>query len=94
MSTKITVPDIVAAKRGTPGHQEGSETGRRRLAMVTAYDCTFARLIDSAGVDFLLVGDSLGMVVQGESSTLPVTLDEMVYHTRMVSRGLRPAIPC
>ena len=87
MSTKITVPDIVAAKRGTPGHQEGSETGRRRLAMVTAYDCTFARLIDSAGVDFLLVGDSLGMVVQGESSTLPVTLDEMVYHTRLVAKA-------
>ncbi len=87
MSTKITVPDIVAAKRGAPGHQEGSETGRRRLAMVTAYDCTFARLIDSAGVDFLLVGDSLGMVVQGESSTLPVTLDEMVYHTRLVAKA-------
>ncbi|MFM7735020.1 MAG: 3-methyl-2-oxobutanoate hydroxymethyltransferase, partial [Alphaproteobacteria bacterium] len=82
MSTKITVPDIVAAKRGRPG-QDGSE-GRRRLSMVTAYDCTFAKLVDRAGVDFLLVGDSLGMVVQGESSTLPVTLDEMIYHTRLV----------
>lgn len=85
MSTKITVPDIVAAKRGRTGQDE--KEGRRRLAMVTAYDCTFARLVDRAGVDFLLVGDSLGMVVQGESSTLPVTLDEMVYHTRLVAKA-------
>lgn len=76
MSAKITVPEILSAK----------EAGRR-LTMVTAYDCTFARLIDRAGVDILLVGDSLGMVVQGEDSTLPVTLDEMVYHTRLVARA-------
>ena len=58
-----------------------------RITMVTAYDFTFARLLDEAGVDMLLVGDSLGMVVQGHDTTLPVTLDEMVYHTRMVARG-------
>src|SRR5829696_476505 len=58
-----------------------------RIAMLTAYDATFARLLDEAGVDMLLVGDSLGMVVQGHDTTLPVTLVEMVYHTRMVARG-------
>ena len=65
--------------------------GADKLAVVTAYDVAFARLADEAGLDVILVGDSLGMVVQGESSTLPVTLDEMVYHTRIVSRGARRA---
>ena len=60
-----------------------------RIAMVTAYDATFARMLDEGGADVLLVGDSLGMVVQGLDSTLPVTLDEMVYHCRAVVRGLR-----
>ncbi len=62
-----------------------------KIAVVTAYDVVFARLADEAGVDVVLVGDSLGMVIQGESSTLPVTLDEMVYHSRIVSRGVRRA---
>lgn len=62
-----------------------------KIAMVTAYDATFARLVDDAGVDCILVGDSLGMIVQGQSSTVPVTLDEMVYHTRCVVRGNRTA---
>ncbi len=62
-----------------------------KVAMVTAYDATFARLVDEAGVDSILVGDSLGMIVQGQSSTVPVTLDEMVYHTRCVVRGNRTA---
>jgi 3-methyl-2-oxobutanoate hydroxymethyltransferase len=62
-----------------------------RIAMVTAYDATFARLADQAGVDVLLVGDSVGMVVQGQSSTLPVTMDEMVYHCRAVARGAERA---
>jgi 3-methyl-2-oxobutanoate hydroxymethyltransferase len=59
--------------------------------MVTAYDATFARVLDDAGADVLLVGDSLGMVVQGNDSTLPVTMDQMVYHARAVSRGTRRA---
>jgi 3-methyl-2-oxobutanoate hydroxymethyltransferase len=67
---------------------QGSEG---KIAVVTAYDVVFARLADEAGLDVILVGDSLGMVVQGESSTLPVTLDEMVYHSRIVSRGVRRA---
>ena len=59
----------------------------QKIAMVTAYDATFARLFDDAGADVLLVGDSLGMVVQGNESTLPVTMDQMVYHARAVTRG-------
>ena len=60
-----------------------------KIAMVTAYDATAARLVGEAGVDVVLVGDSLGMVVQGHDSTLPVTLDQMVYHSAMVRRGLQ-----
>jgi 3-methyl-2-oxobutanoate hydroxymethyltransferase len=60
----------------------------QKIVMVTAYDFTMARLMDAAGVDMVLVGDSLGMVVQGQSDTLPVTMDEMVYHTRCVHRAL------
>jgi len=62
------------------------------ITMLTAYDFPFARIFDNAGVDMLLVGDSLGMVVQGADSTLPVTLDEIIYHTRMVVRGRRRAV--
>jgi 3-methyl-2-oxobutanoate hydroxymethyltransferase len=77
----VTVPDFVAAKaRG------------QRLTMLTAYDYTMARLLDDAGVDSLLVGDSLGMVVQGQPDSLAVTLDEMVYHTRLVARGVRRSL--
>lgn len=76
--TKVTVPAILKAK------SEG-----RPLVMLTAYDATFARLADAADVDIILVGDSLGMVMQGHPDTLPVTLDEMIYHTRCVSRVTR-----
>jgi len=62
-----------------------------KIAMLTCYDSTFARVLDAAAVDCLLVGDSLGMVLQGKSSTVPVTLDEMVYHTRCVALGNRTA---
>jgi 3-methyl-2-oxobutanoate hydroxymethyltransferase len=62
-----------------------------KIAMITAYDATFARLLDEAGADILLVGDSLGMVVQGHENTLPVTVDEMIYHCRAVARGARRA---
>lgn len=63
----------------------------QKICMVTAYDATFARVLDDAGADILLVGDSLGMVVQGNDSTLPVTMDQMVYHCRAVTRGARRA---
>jgi 3-methyl-2-oxobutanoate hydroxymethyltransferase len=62
------------------------------ITMLTAYDYPFARIFDHVGVDVLLVGDSLGMVVQGADSTLPVTLGEMIYHTRMVVRARRRAL--
>jgi 3-methyl-2-oxobutanoate hydroxymethyltransferase len=58
-----------------------------KIAMLTAYDATFARLLDESDIDILLVGDSLGMVIQGHETTLPVTLDEVIYHTRAVARG-------
>lgn len=61
------------------------------IAMLTCYDASFARVLDHAGVDCILIGDSLGMVVQGQTTTLPVTLDEMAYHTRIVAGGNRTA---
>lgn len=73
---KLKAPDIRSMK----------ESGTK-VTMVTAYDYTFARIFDEAGVDCLLVGDSLGMVVQGRPNTLSVTLDQMVYHTHCVARG-------
>ena len=63
----------------------------QKICMVTAYDATFARIFDDAGADVLLVGDSLGMVVQGHSSTLPVTLEQMIYHSAAVSRAAKRA---
>jgi len=76
-----TVPMLAEAKRD-----------RRRLAMLTCYDAGFARALDNAGVDLVLVGDSLGMVVQGRDSTLPVSVDDIVYHTACVARGLSRAL--
>ena len=62
-----------------------------KITMLTAYDATFARLLDESHIDILLVGDSLGMVIQGYETTLPVTLDEVIYHSRAVARGTRRA---
>jgi 3-methyl-2-oxobutanoate hydroxymethyltransferase len=76
---KVTVPELRLRKGATP------------IAMVTAYDFTMARLVDEAGVDMVLVGDSLGMVVQGLSNTIPVTLEEIAYHGRAVARGVARA---
>jgi 3-methyl-2-oxobutanoate hydroxymethyltransferase len=63
----------------------------QKICMVTAYDATFARILDEGGADVLLVGDSLGMVIQGQESTLPVTLEQMIYHSAAVSRGAKRA---
>jgi len=68
------------------------KTERRKLTLITAYDYPFGLLADEAGIDGLLVGDSVAMVVQGLDNTLPVTMDEMVYHTRIVSRAARNAM--
>ena len=62
-----------------------------RITMLTAYDATFARLLDGARIEALLVGDSLGMVIQGHETTLPVTMDQMVYHCAAVKRGAKTA---
>ena len=63
-----------------------------KIACLTAYDVSFAQLLDTAGVDVVLVGDSLGMVIQGLNSTIPVTMNEMIYHGQVVSRGLKRAL--
>jgi 3-methyl-2-oxobutanoate hydroxymethyltransferase len=71
--------------------QEKKERGER-IAMLTVYDATMARLLDRAGIDVLLIGDSLGMVIEGHDSTLPVTLDAVLHHTQAVTRGARHAL--
>src|SRR5438034_10752265 len=77
----VRVPDLrVMKERG------------EKIAVLTAYDYTMARLLDRAGVDIILVGDSVGMVVLGHDNTLPVTLDMMIHHTRAVSRGAKRAL--
>lgn len=84
VARKVTAPELRARKS-----QEGKTD--HRISMVTAYDFTMARLADMSGVDSVLVGDSLGMVVQGLQNTIPVTLDEIAYHARAVARGLTHA---
>lgn len=78
---RVTAPALARMKRAG-----------QRIVMLTAYDFPFARILDGAGIDVLLVGDSLGNCVQGQDTTLPVTLDEMIYHSRMVSRATRRAL--
>jgi 3-methyl-2-oxobutanoate hydroxymethyltransferase len=77
----VTVPSLRARK-----------AERSRLAMLTCYDASFAQCLERAGIDIVLVGDSLGMVVQGHRTTLPVTVDDMAYHTAAVARGLSRAL--
>ena len=85
-------PDASATRPAwtLPRLREASARGEK-LVMLTCYDATFSRVLDEAGVDILLVGDSLGNVIQGEASTLPVTLEQMAYHTRAVAQGKRSA---
>jgi 3-methyl-2-oxobutanoate hydroxymethyltransferase len=78
---QITVPEFAAMK-----------AAGRKITMLTAYDYAMAGLVDSAGVEGILVGDSLSMVVQGHGTTLPVTLEEMIYHAEMVGRAVRHAL--
>ncbi len=77
----VRVPDLKEQKRRG-----------EKIAVLTAYDATMARLLDRAGVDVLLVGDTVGVVVLGYENTLPVTLDEMLHHTRAVARGTERAL--
>ena len=81
MGEKVTVPHIVKKKHNG-----------EKITCLTAYDYSFARILDEAGVDILLVGDSVGCVFQGQPNTLTVTMEEMVYHTRAVARGRKRAL--
>jgi 3-methyl-2-oxobutanoate hydroxymethyltransferase len=81
MNTQVTINTLQAMKaRG------------EKIACLTAYDASFAARVDAAGVDVVLVGDSLGMVVQGEATTLPVQMEDVIYHTCAVARGLKRAL--
>jgi 3-methyl-2-oxobutanoate hydroxymethyltransferase len=80
-TTRLTVPKFVALKGGG-----------RKISILTAYDYPMAAVLDAAGIDALLVGDSMSMVVQGHDTTLPVTLDEMIYHAEMVGRAAQRAM--
>jgi 3-methyl-2-oxobutanoate hydroxymethyltransferase len=81
MQPQVTTSTLIKMK------QQG-----KKITVLTAYDFPFARMLDQAGIDVILVGDSLGMVVQGKENTLPVTMDEMLYHTAMVARGCQRAL--
>jgi 3-methyl-2-oxobutanoate hydroxymethyltransferase len=83
---KITVPELLQRK------SFAADSPSQKIICLTAYDYPTARLVDEAGVEVILVGDSLGMVVLGYESTLPVTLEEMLHHTRAVRRGTRRAL--
>jgi 3-methyl-2-oxobutanoate hydroxymethyltransferase len=78
---KITIQDLLKKK-----------VEKKKITMLTAYDYPFARIIDEAGIDAIIVGDSVAMVVQGLENTLPVTMDEMIYHTKIVSRAVKNAL--
>jgi 3-methyl-2-oxobutanoate hydroxymethyltransferase len=86
---RVSVPDILSRK-AVPS--AGSPESKSKITCLTAYDCPTARLLDDAGVDIILVGDSVGMAVLGYESTLPVTLEEMLHHVRAVRRGTRHAL--
>lgn len=81
MTTLVTIPALWEMKKQ-----------QQKIVALTAYDYPLARMVDAAGIDVVLVGDSLGMVVQGHANTLPVTMDEMIYHTAMVARAARRAL--
>src|SRR2546428_2613973 len=97
---KITVPDILGRKTSIPSSSSQSsdrrsdrgDSDRRKIVCLTAYDHPTARLLDEAGVDVVLVGNSVGMVVLGYENTLPLTVEEMLHHTRAVRRAVRRAL--
>jgi 3-methyl-2-oxobutanoate hydroxymethyltransferase len=91
MERSVSKHPTSAAPRLTVQSIRSMAARGQRIVMTTAYDATFARMLDEGGADVLLIGDSLGMVVQGLDTTLPVTLDEMIYHSRAVSRGSKRA---
>src|SRR6185436_9012351 len=85
---KITVPELLQRKSSSAA----SQTNPQKITCLTAYDYPTARLLDEAGVEVLLVGDSLGMVMLGHETTLAVTVEEMLHHTRAVRKGTKRAL--
>ena len=81
VNSAVTIPELSAMK-----------ARNEKIVVLTAYDASFANIVDESGVDVILVGDSLGMVIQGHETTLSTTLDDMVYHTRCVARGTKRAL--
>jgi 3-methyl-2-oxobutanoate hydroxymethyltransferase len=92
MANKSATPESPRSQRITVPKFSAMKGSGQRITMVTAYDLPFARLVDAAGVEGVLVGDSMSMVVQGHENTLPVTLDEMIYHAEMVGRAVNHAL--
>ncbi|MEM1126957.1 MAG: 3-methyl-2-oxobutanoate hydroxymethyltransferase [Bacteroidota bacterium] len=92
MSTQISPPAVLQAKRITTHTLQAMKTERIPVAMLTAYDYTSARILDAAGVDVLLVGDSASNVIAGHETTLPITLEHMIYHAQCVVRGAQRAL--
>src|SRR5580698_9778162 len=93
---RITVPDIQNRKQHSVANSSAAAfqqaPDKKRITCLTAYDFPSAKLVDEAGVDIILVGDSLGMVVLGYENTVPVTMEDMVHHTRAVRRSTRRAL--
>ena len=89
MSTSSDASTKSTRKKSTILSLTKMRDNNEKIVMLTSYDASFAGLVDDCGIDIILVGDSLGMVVQGHASTLPVTMDDMVYHTACVARGAR-----
>jgi len=89
MSTSSDASTKSTRKKSTILSLTKMRDNNEKIVMLTSYDSSFAGLVDDCGIDIILVGDSLGMVVQGHASTLPVTMDDMVYHTACVARGAR-----
>jgi len=87
MSTQINTKNKVTVRRLLEMKQ-----AKEKIACLTAYDASFAQILENAGVDVVLVGDSLGMVIQGEETTLPVSVEDMLYHTQCVAKGLKNAL--
>lgn len=84
--------DTKKTRRITVPQFSGMKSSGKKISILTAYDFTMAKLVDEAGVEGILVGDSMSMVVQGHENTLPVTLDEMIYHAEMVGRAVQHAL--
>jgi 3-methyl-2-oxobutanoate hydroxymethyltransferase len=91
-SKSVSSPPIAGPRRITAPQFSRFKAEGRKIAVLTAYDYPTARLLDACGIEGILVGDSLGMVVQGKETTLPVTLDEIIYHAEMVGRGVEQAL--